>query len=57
MEITTYTNELELKYYYTRNKEHFVCGCGKNVLKNISKIHFRTKYHILNNNNFFLREK
>lgn len=55
MEIKHYNNELELKYLYTRNKDKFLCGCGKMVVKECSQSHFRTKVHINNNKNFFTK--
>lgn len=53
MEITEYKNELELKYYFTRNKDRFLCGCGKVIVKGSTDTHFKTRNHILNNKDFF----
>lgn len=53
MDITQYNNELEKKYYFARNNETFLCGCGKFVMKSTSLSHFRTKKHIDNNKDFF----
>ena len=56
MEIQKYTNELEKKYYFARNRENFTCGCGKVVCKGTALTHFRTKYHINNNKDFFMKK-
>lgn len=53
MEIIHYKNDLELKYYKCRNKDRFVCGCGKVVVKECSVPHFRTRFHTNNNVDFF----
>lgn len=53
MDITNYTNDLEKAYYFTRNKNRFLCGCNRMIIKECSQAHFKTQYHIQNNRDFF----
>lgn len=43
--ITEYKTELELSFFYARNKDRIICSCGKMIIKGSKWSHWKGKQH------------